>query len=336
MADVDAAMVQERVGTAWRLFLVNWVMLALMGLALALGLAVTGFSIGLSGLIFSLGFVAVYAGFAHANARAPARRDPQVMFVLGGIAQLVLVTVLMSPLTYVVAAANFPMQDATLLAIDRALGLDWRAYVECIDAHPLAAVWLSYGYTMIRWPIFALPVLLAAAHRYQRLQAFTFAFGIALIVTTLVSMLVPALGVYQEIGLDPASLANLHPQAYLDQVRDLAPVRDGTLRRLDLFALAGIVTFPSFHAASAVLYAWALWPLRWFRPIAILANGAMLASTPIDGGHYFIDLIAGIAVALASVCAARAMERQLRISQVMVPLQEACAVMPSAAPAAPG
>ena len=164
---------------------------------------------------------------------------------------------------------------------------------------------------MIRWPIFAIPVVLAAAHRYRRIQEFTFAFALALIVTTIVSALVPAIGVYQEIGLDPATLASLDPRAYLDQVRDLAPVRDGTLRHLDLFGLAGIVTFPSFHATSAMLYAWALWPVRWIRPIAIVANVAMLASTPIDGGHYFIDLAAGIAIAVLAVMAARAVSRRI-------------------------
>src|SRR5216683_7798675 len=34
---------------------------------------------------------------------------------------------------------------------------------------------------------------------------------------------VPAIGVYQEIGLDPSPLQNLNPQAYLAQLRDLAP-----------------------------------------------------------------------------------------------------------------
>src|SRR5262249_35388893 len=130
-------------------------------------------------------------------------------------------------------------------------------------------------------------------------------FALALVVTTAISALVPAIGMYQEIALDPAALSHVEPRAYLAQVRDLAPVRDGALRHLNLFALAGIVTFPSFHAASAVLYAWALWPVRWMRPVALLANGAMLASTPIDGGHYFIDLIAGIAVALFAILVAR-------------------------------
>jgi len=49
---------------------------------------------------------------------------------------------------------------------------------------------------------------------------------------------VPAIGVYQEIGLDPSHLEHLNPQAYLDQVRDLPPVREGVLRHLDLFGLA--------------------------------------------------------------------------------------------------
>jgi hypothetical protein len=309
--ETGGVMVRERVRPAWRLFELNWIMLGAMALALALGVAAAGFSIELGGLLFSLGFVAVYAGFAIANARAPARRDPQVMFVLGATAQIVLVTVLMAPLTYVAAATDLPLQDANLLAADRMLGLDWRAYVEFVNAHPLLAAWLSYGYTMIRWPLFAIPVLLAAAHRYQRLEEFTLAFGLALIATTIVSALVPAIGVYQQIGLDPATLVNLDPRAYLDQMRDLAPVREGTLRALDLFGLAGIVTFPSFHAASAVLYAWALWPVRWMRPVAILANAAMLASTPIDGGHYFVDLLAGIAVALCAIVAARRIARTL-------------------------
>ena len=303
-------MVREDVAAAWRFFTLNWIVLALMSAALALGVALTDFSIELNGLLFSLGFVAVYAGFAHANARAPARRDPQVMFVLGATAQIVLVTVVMSPLTYVAAAMNFPLQDANLLAIDRALGLDWAAYVAFVNERPLLAAWLSYGYGMIRWPLFAIPVVLAAAHRYHRLPEFTLAFGLALVATTLVSALVPAIGVYQEIGLDPAALPSLNPQAYLDQVRDLGPVREGALRHLDLFALAGIVTFPSFHAASALLYAWALWPVRWMRPIAILANGMMLASTPVDGGHYFIDLAAGLAIAVLAIVAARRIGRQ--------------------------
>ena len=63
-------MVQEDVAAAWRFLLVNWIALALISAALALGVALAGFSIELSGFLFSLDFVALYAGFAHANACA--------------------------------------------------------------------------------------------------------------------------------------------------------------------------------------------------------------------------------------------------------------------------
>jgi hypothetical protein len=304
------------VEAAWRFLLVNWIFVGLMGVVLALSLAFTNFSLELTGLAVAVGYVGLYAGFAHANAASAKRRDPQVMFVLGGTAQIVLITAVMTPLTYVAAAAALPMQDANLLAIDRALGFDWAAYVRYVDGHPLLAAWVNYGYTMIRWPIFAIPVVLAATHRYRRIAEFTFAFGLALVVTTILSGFVPAIGVFQQIGLDPASVTHLNLQPYLDQLRDLPPARDGSLRQLNLLGLGGIVTFPSFHAASAVLYAWALWPVRWMRPIVLFAFTAMLLATPINGGHYLIDVIAGSAIAVLAIVAARRTGRAVAKWQV--------------------
>ena len=296
---------KAEVDAAWRLFLLNWIPLGVMGVVLALCMAFTDFSIKLPGLAFSLGFVAVYAGFAHANARSAVRRDPRVMFALGGTAQIVLVTVLMTPLTYVAAATNFPLQDANLLAADRALGFDWTAYVGFVNDHPTLATVLTLGYRMIRWPIFAIPVVLALAHRYRRMDEFIFAFGLALIVTTIISVFVPAIGIYFDLPDVSASYSNVVPVAYFDSVREMPLVRDGSIRALELTKLTGLVTFPSFHAASAVLYTWALWPVRWIRPIAVIANVAMLASCPVDGAHYIIDLIAGVALAVLAIMAAR-------------------------------
>jgi len=320
---------------AWRFFLLNWVVIGAMGATLALGLTMTGFSIDLAGLAISVAYVGLYGGFAHANASSPQRRDPQVMFVLGGTAQVVLITAIMAPLTYVAASTNLPMQDANLLAIDRALHFDWAAYARFVDDRPMLAAWLNCGYNMIRWPIFAIPVVLAAKGCYRRIKEFTFAFGLALVVTTILSALVPAIGVYQQIGLDPATLKHIDPHAYLDQLRDLPPTREGVLRHLELLGLGGIVTFPSFHAASAVLYTWALWPARWFRPLVVLANGLMLAATPLNGGHYFIDVIAGMAIAVLAIVAAGSVARIImRRQAALAPAAPMPAPMPAQVPVA--
>lgn len=301
----------QDIAQAWRLYLLNWVAIAAAALVLAVSLAISDFRLGWNGIVVTAAYVALYAGFAAANARSVKRRDPQVMFCLGTTAQLVAITAVMTPLTYLAGAANWPLQDPALLAIDRALGLDWLGYVNFVNDRPLFATWLSYGYTMIRWPIFAIPAVLAGMRQYERLATFICAFMVALALTTVISGFVPAIGVFQQIGVDPASFVNIDPRAYLDQMRDLGPVRDGRLRDLDLLNLAGIVTFPSFHACSAVLYAWAFWSVRWIRPIALLANGAMLASTPVDGGHYFSDILAGIAVAVLAIIIARAVARRV-------------------------
>jgi len=58
--------------------------------------------------------------------------------------------------------------------------------------------------------------------------------------------------------------------------------------------LAAFITFPSFHAAAAVLALWALWSVWWLRPLALIANVSMLLATPLVGGHYFVDVIAGV------------------------------------------
>ena len=82
---------------AWRLFLFNWIVIGFIGTAFALSLLLTTFSLAWYPFLVGCGFVAVYAAFALYNAIARNRRDPQVVFVLGGTAQIVLITLLMAP-----------------------------------------------------------------------------------------------------------------------------------------------------------------------------------------------------------------------------------------------
>ena len=303
-------MTQREAVIAWRLFQLNWIPLGILAIALAICLALTDFSLGIGGAAVSSAFVASYAGVAYYNAKAPHRQDPQIVFALGATAQIVLITMLAVPLSYVAASLNFPMQDQNLYAIDRALGIDGFGYLAFVDQYPVLASWLRSGYGMIRWPIFAIPIILAAAHRFSRMQEFILAFALALSITVLISAFVPALGIFS-LGQAPATYGYIPAVAYMESLRDLPLVRDGSLRHLELLGLKGLVTFPSFHTASAVLYLWALWPVRWIRPIAIVANILMIASCPVDGAHYFIDIAAGAAVAVLAIVAARQISRQV-------------------------
>jgi hypothetical protein len=303
---------------AWRLFCCNWVLLAAMTATLIVALALTGFSIEPASTIKPIAVIGAYAVYSFYNFRHPQKHDPFVVFTLGSTGQMLLIPAVMTPLTYVAASANLPMQDTALNALDQALHLDWVAYYNFFyDHHSLltAAVWT---YALIGWPIFAVPVALGWTGRYWRLQIFVLAFTIALIVTTIISIFVPAIGTYEVLNVHPDPNV-FTPGGYLDQLHDLPLVRDGSLRELSYRSLTGLVTFPSFHAASAVLYLWAFWPIRRIGPLAAVVNVMMLLATPVVGGHYFVDIFAGIAIAIASIVAATYVARRM-IGKVPAPI----------------
>lgn len=125
--------------------------------------------------------------------------------------------------------------------------------------------------------------------------------------------LVPAIGVYGMLDWYASDFPNIEPQGYYDTLRDAPLVRAGTLHGLNLSRLVGILTFPSFHAASAALYIWAFSPLRWLRLLLVPCNILMIAASPVGGGHYFVDVFAGIAVSAAAIVVT------LRISYMVAP-----------------
>lgn len=286
---------------AWRLFNRNWVLLGLLALTLALSVSLTNFSIRINNpLIVLVGLVALFATATYCTFGRLSYRIP---FILGALAQLTLLLLLMEPLTYVAAATNLPLRDGNLAFLDRMLGLDWVAYFNFIYSRPALIPYAYFGYAMILWPIFVVPIILGMSRDYRRLQHFTLACALTLIATTLIFVAVPALGAYREYGIRPDP-ALFKADNYLIQVRDLPLIREGSLRVLDIKQLAGIIAFPSFHAAAAILYLWALWSIWWLRPWALIANGGMLLVTPMVGGHYFVDVFAGIGLAILAIAAA--------------------------------
>jgi membrane-associated phospholipid phosphatase len=135
---------------------------------------------------------------------------------------------------------------------------------------------------------------------------------------------------YGIVGLVPSDYPNFQPQGYYDTLRDLPLIRGGSFRVLDLTQLGGVVTFPSFHAAAAVIYVWALWPIRFVRWVGLLSNSAMLVATPIGGGHFLADVIAGAAVVILSIAtankiASKLLSDQLRSRETYIATPEATA-----------
>src|SRR5438477_8191915 len=289
---------------AWKLAQLNWLVVAAMAVWLAIAMLALHFTIEPFAFGCVLGVAALYGSMGWLHLYRKPVPDPKMTLMLTGIGQLVFIVALMGPLTYVAGAMNLPLQDKLFLALDRAIGLDPKALLDFANDRPELADWLAAGYGMIKWPLLAIPIVLGMTFRFRRLQVFVLAVAIALIVTLIGSALVPAIGTYYGLGIDAATMTNLDTSIYVKQLRDIPALREGSLRDLEVFKLAGIVAFPSFHAASGVLYAWALWPVRGFGPLAFVLNAVMLVATPVIGAHYVVDVIGGVAVAWGSIALA--------------------------------
>jgi membrane-associated phospholipid phosphatase len=301
-----------------------------LGGVLLLAVAASNFSLepvafGITvAIAVALALIAYLYTFAKGNAA-----DPKLTFSVGTISQVILVTAVAGPLSYVGNAANWPLQDQTFLLIDRAIGMDPEPIARFVNAHPTIGHLLNTGYGFIKWPLLGIPIILTMTLRLVRLQLFLAALCFALAVTIVISSLAPAIGTFYGLHLSPENFTSLNTMVYAAQLRDITALRDGTLRHLELFHLAGIVSFPSFHAASAVFYMWALWPVRGFASLSIATNVLMIAATPVVGAHYMIDVIGGILVAAISImlaerygaCMASNREPPLAPSLNSVPVQ---------------
>jgi hypothetical protein len=303
----------DEVSFAWRTFNLNWLPVALLGAVLFCTIACTGFSLEpiTFGVTIAIGLVLALIVYGSALMR-PESADPKLIFWFGATAQVIVVTAIVGPLSYLANALNWPLQDQTLLLIDRAIGLDPQPIAAFVNHHSWLAKCLDVGYGFIKWPLLGVPIILTMTSRFIRLQQFMLALNIALAVTIIISVFVPAIGTYYGLNLSPTERFSLINSAYYSaQLRDIVALRDGSLRHLELFKLAGIISFPSFHAASAVLYVWALWPVRGFRWVTIGINTLMVAATPVIGAHYIIDIVGGAVVTAGSVLLAKHLFRIL-------------------------
>jgi membrane-associated phospholipid phosphatase len=282
-----------------RLCAFNWWLVGCGALALGICLAVSRFSLEIEhSFVHVLVTAACFAAVGHYFSSHRWLARPA--FALISMAQLDLLGFCGTPLTYIAASAALPLQDATLSYWDQCLGLDWTAYYNFCIARPMVLQYAYFFYAMIIWPGMGVPILLALTKNYVRLQQFTMACTLTIFATAIISALLPAIGTYQQYGV-PAETPTFNAIGYLIQLDRLPLARDGTLRVLNLSQIGGIVTFPSFHAAVAMLAMWGLWCLWWMRPLALITMGGMLIATPLLGGHYFVDVIAGVLVAAVAI-----------------------------------
>lgn len=296
------SLVQPRPAAAPRLFgaridgptLGIWGLIALFALALALAYPLTGLTLAPGDIVKCAAFSAFCLALsAFYTVKRP---DARIARLFRAVPEFTLITFLSGALSYAAAAAGMPLWDTTFDAWDKAIGFDWPRTLAFHLAHSWLFPVLSLAYSSMLPQMAILPVALVTARAFGEADRFMLAFGFAALVTVAVSALMPALSAghfYGEATAAPAAL-----RSAWSWVPQIVALRAGDLTFVSMASAEGLVSMPSFHTVLAILFMIGFWHLPWLRWPAVVLNLALIAATPIVGGHYLVDLIGGVVVAL--------------------------------------
>ncbi len=202
--------------------------------------------------------------------------------------------------SYIAASFALPLNDELFARIDLALGFDWLGFLTFVNSHDWLAESLTFAYHILGIQILTVIAILSITGRHERLNEFLGLFVICAIMTVMLAAAFPAAGAYAFHKPDASLFTHRSVEAGMWHYQDLLQLRDGSMKTLTAFKMEGIVTFPSFHTCVAVITAWALRDYRWAFAFACLISLIVIVSTLTEGGHYLIDVIAGIIVTVTA------------------------------------
>jgi membrane-associated phospholipid phosphatase len=295
--------------------LIAWWVIGLVGLVDVVWFLISDYEISIFG--FSRALLGVVAVGALLFFYKAIRHDERIAAALSGVILLIGFSAAAAPLSYLLAGLGFPLWDGALRHWDMALGLDWRSYLAWTNDHPTIGLVLTFAYQSLMLQMIIMCVVLGLTGRRFELSVCTLALVLSGVLCVLISALMPAMAMYVHLGLKPTDFPNLSPNAAYVHVEHIVALRGGTYRTFSLNDVQGIVTFPSYHASLAAIFLRGLWSLPWLRWPGVILNLAVIAATPIDGGHYFVDVGAGIAIAVGCLLIAREPKRLLSLRSGM-------------------
>jgi membrane-associated phospholipid phosphatase len=199
------------------------------------------------------------------------------------------------------ASAAWPFRDAQLAAIDRALGFDWLSFLALTNSMPILSSILVWTYHSAGPQLLLLFLLLSFTGREQRLAEFLALLALTSLATGILMALVPAAGAYAYFDPPRHLFSNFSAHAGMWHYEFLQWLRTDIAPRLDFLNVQGLVTFPSFHTALAIITAYAVRDILYVARPALVLNAIVIVATLPEGGHHLVDLIVGAVIAAFAI-----------------------------------
>ena len=231
------------------------------------------------------------------------RKCARGLTLLAFAGSLILPLVFMGVLfEYLATSAGMPLLDSSLDAIDRAMGFDWYSFVAMANARPAVSTVFVFAYWSTGPVLLGALFILCFRGDVYRLSEFLAVLALCSLCTGVLMVLVPAAGAFTQ----HAPVADMFSRWPF--FRTFQALRSDAIPNVDYSKSEGLVTFPSFHTVLAIITAYALRDLRILFWIILALNSLVIVSTLPEGGHYLVDVIAGILVAGVSIIIVAAVE----------------------------
>jgi hypothetical protein len=196
---------------------------------------------------------------------------------------------------YAAVAFKRPLIDPWLAAFDAAIGAHVPTWAAWVSGQPLLLKVLLYAYLSLLAQFF-LPILLLGVWYRNRIAMWEYAFhfhvcsAIVLVCLALWPVAIP--GPYYGFKM-AFNLSRF--------IAQFSGVYSGAITTIRPEDMEGLVSFPSFHVAGAVMVTWALRQSRVWMAILLPINLVLTVATVLTGVHYVADLFGTAAMCAISL-----------------------------------
>lgn len=205
--------------------------------------------------------------------------------------------------SYLGIGLNVPTIADVLVRFDEAIGFHWPGAYHWVTGHHGLHMVLKYAYWSAFAQLFFVPFSLAVVRRQDDMAEFLAILFLASIMLLAISIPFPAESAFLYYGItDPGTAST---------VRDFTLLRSAAMPAINPYDVQGLVSIPSFHTMVAIFFAYAVRHVGFVFPAAIALNAVMVASTITVGGHYLVDVLAGIVCGIAVISVVRSALRRL-------------------------
>jgi hypothetical protein len=191
--------------------------------------------------------------------------------------------------------------DPLLVEADRMLGFDWYKVLVGMADHPYLNEVFFRIYNLVLPQMAVLLIALAWSGHVEKLYRYCLAVAVGALIAIFIWAVMPSLGAKSLYTLPPDVMSRLTLSVTCEYGRDLLRLLHDGPGYITPADLRGLIAFPSYHGVLAILLIWYGRVVPWLRWPFLAINVVVLISTPVQGGHHLVDVLASFPVAALAI-----------------------------------